>query len=67
MNQFLGCTFSNLPFLVTGIHEGQILLTIIIKSKRTIIGLVTFHGLIPRIVGLDRNYIGRITQFIRGG
>ena len=34
--ELLSGTFRNLPFLVTGIDEGQVLLTIVVETKRSV-------------------------------
>jgi hypothetical protein len=54
MCEFLRRTFRHAPLLVTGIYKGQVLLAVIVESKRAIIGEIMFQLLIlPCLVGLQ--------------
>jgi hypothetical protein len=47
MCEFLRGAFRHPPLLVTGVNEGQVLLSIVVESKRAIIGDIMFHFFIP--------------------
>jgi hypothetical protein len=52
MGEFLAGALRYLPFLIAGIDEGQVLLAVVVKPERPIVGNV-FHRWTPLLLCLD--------------
>ncbi len=54
MCEFLRGAFRHAPLLVTGVYKGQVLLTIVVESKGSIIGNIVFQlFILPWLSGLQ--------------